>query len=110
VPLWFSAAHASAHPGRWAGSPNAVLESLACGTPCLASDLPEMREAIPTRASGILVPRTPQGFARGLAAVLATRTGPPQSPRTWSDVGRDVVSYFEERCGVAQEAVASGVL
>ncbi|MCK6458958.1 MAG: glycosyltransferase, partial [Planctomycetes bacterium] len=59
VPLWFSAADASAHPGRWAGSPNAVLESLACGTRCLASDIPEMREALPSRAEGVLAPRTP---------------------------------------------------
>ncbi len=99
VPLWFAAADASAHAGCWAGSPNAVLESLACGTPCLASDLPEMREAIPTRAEGLLAARTPAAFARGLGAILAARAGPPPTTRTWSDVGRDVLAYFEERCG-----------
>ena len=107
VPLWFAAADASAHPGRWAGSPNAVLESLACGTPCLAADLPEMREAIPTRAEGLLVARTPAGFARGLEAILAARTGTPRPPRTWSDVGRDVLSYFEERSGKPRDAAAT---
>lgn len=99
VPVWYAAADASAHPGRWAGSPNAVLESLACGTPCLASDLPEMREAIPTRAEGLLAERTPVGFARGLMAILASRVGPPRPPRTWAEVGRDVLGYFEERVG-----------
>jgi glycosyltransferase involved in cell wall biosynthesis len=98
VPLFFAAADASAHPGRWAGSPNAVLESLACGTPCLASDIPEMREAIPTRSEGLLAERTPEGFARGLMALLAARAGEPRPPRTWEDVGRDVLAYFEERC------------
>ncbi len=106
VPLWFSAADASAHPGRWAGSPNAVLESLACGTRCLASDIPEMREALPSRAEGILAPRTPEAFARGLAAVLEARSETPRPARTWSDVGREVLAYFEERCG-APAAVAS---
>ncbi|MFI5402178.1 MAG: glycosyltransferase [Planctomycetota bacterium] len=99
VPFWLAAADASAHPGRWAGSPNAVHESLACGTPCLASDLPEMREAIPTSAEGLLVERTHAGFASGLAAILRPRAGPPRTPRSWSEVGRDVLAYFEERCG-----------
>jgi glycosyltransferase involved in cell wall biosynthesis len=99
VPVWYAAADASAHPGKWAGSPNAVLESLACGTPCLASDLPEMREAIPSRAEGLLAERTPAGFARALMALLAARVGTPKQPRTWKDVGRDVLSYFEERVG-----------
>jgi glycosyltransferase involved in cell wall biosynthesis len=99
VPLWFAAANASVHPGRWAGSPNAVLESLACGTPCLASDLPEMREAIPTRAEGLLAARTPAALAQGLATLLAAPAGTPHAPRTWADVGRDVLAYFEERCG-----------
>jgi len=101
VPVWFAAADASAHAGRWAGSPNAVLESLACGTPCLASDLPEMREAIPTRDEGLLAARTPEAFARGLGAILAARAGPTRATRTWSDVGREVLAYFEERCGKA---------
>ena len=99
VPIWFAAANGSVHPGRWAGSPNAVLESLACGTPCLASDLPEMREAIPTPAEGLHALRTPAAFAKGLAMLLATPAGTPHVPRTWSDVGRDVLAYFEERCG-----------
>lgn len=99
VPLWFSAADASAHPGKWAGSPNAVLESLACGTRCLASDIPEMREALPTRAEGILAPRTPEAFAKGLGAVLDASGEAPRPARTWSDVGREVLAYFEERCG-----------
>jgi len=105
VPLWLASADASAHPGRWAGSPNAVLESLACGTRCLASDLPEMREALPTRADGVLAARTPEAFAKGLVAVLEERGEAPRPARTWSDVGREVLAYFEERCGV-RDAVA----
>jgi glycosyltransferase involved in cell wall biosynthesis len=107
VPLWFSAADASAHPGRWAGSPNAVLESLACGTRCLASDIPEMREALPSRADGVLAPRTPEAFAKGLAAVLESRGEAPRPARTWSDVGREVLAYFEERCGRARAPLGS---
>jgi glycosyltransferase involved in cell wall biosynthesis len=106
VPLWFSAADASVHPGRWAGSPNAVLESLACGTRCLASDIPEMREAMPSQAEGVLAGRTPEAFARGLAAVLEARGEAPRPARTWADVGREVLAYFEERRGTSAPAAS----
>jgi len=94
VPLWFAAANASAHPGLWAGCPNAVLESLACGTPCLASDLPEMREALPSRTEGILVRRDPSAFARGLMMLLAAFAGNPRPPRTWDDVAGEVLAFY----------------
>ena len=99
VPLWFSAADASLHPGRWAGCPNAVLESLACGTPCLAGDLPEMREVISSDIDGLLVAREAGAIARGLHRILdRAMTERPIAKRTWDDVGREVVSLLETRC------------
>jgi hypothetical protein len=81
-----------------------VLESLACGTPCLAGDLPEMREAIASRTEGVLVPRTPSALARGMMMMLAAYAGPPRTPRTWAEVGRDVLAYFDERIDAARDA------
>jgi glycosyltransferase involved in cell wall biosynthesis len=76
-----------------------VLESLACGTPCLGSDLPEMREVIVSPRQGALVPRTPAGVARGLAEIVAG-TWPLEdltaAPRTWDDVARTVMTCFEQ--------------
>jgi hypothetical protein len=66
-----------------------------------------MREALPSRADGVLAPRTPEAFARGLAAVLESRGDAPRPARTWSDVGREVLAYFEERCGRARAPLGS---
>jgi glycosyltransferase involved in cell wall biosynthesis len=96
VPAWYCAADASALISDREGCPNVVLESLACGTPCLGSDLPEMREVIVSPRQGTLVPRTPAGVARGLAEIVAG-TWPVEDltaePRTWDDVALEV-----ERC------------
>ncbi|MDH3591045.1 MAG: glycosyltransferase [Planctomycetota bacterium] len=94
IPLWFNAADGSLHPGASAGSPNAVLESLACGTPCLVTDLPEFREVVHSDAQGIAVARTQQAIARAIA-ILVDRAPAGRDltdpPRTWDDVGREVL-------------------
>ncbi len=98
IPLWFAAANASLHPGSHAGCPNAVLESLACGTPCLASDIPEMHEVIDAERQGILVAREPAAIARGIARLLRRADSPavrPAAPRTWAQVAGEVSDLFE---------------
>jgi glycosyltransferase involved in cell wall biosynthesis len=99
VPAWYCAADASALISEREGCPNVVLESLACGTPCLGSDLPEMHEVIASPRQGTLVPRTPAGVARGLREIVAG-TWPVEDltavPRTWDDVAREVVGCFEK--------------
>jgi glycosyltransferase involved in cell wall biosynthesis len=97
VPAWYSAADASALISDREGCPNVVLESLACGTPCVGSDLPEMREVIVSPRQGTLVPRTPAGVAQGMAEIVAG-TWPVEDltaePRTWDDVARKVETCF----------------
>jgi teichuronic acid biosynthesis glycosyltransferase TuaC len=98
VPAWYGAADASALISDREGCPNVVLESLACGTPCLGSDLPEMREVIVARRQGLLVPRTPAAVARGLTGILSG-TWPAEDltaePRTWDEVARMVMTCLE---------------
>lgn len=62
-------------PSLWyENSPNALLESLACGTPVIASDLGSMRDSLYGTGAGILFPA---GDHRGLADALHTAlTGP----------------------------------
>ena len=100
IPLWFSAADASALLSEREGSPNVVLESLACGTPCLVTDLPEMREAIPSEDHGVFVERSVDGAARGLAEIASRAGGvAPAAPRSWSVVADEVLACFERVLG-----------
>ena len=58
----------SAAPSLWPeNTPNAILESLACGTPVVASDLGSMREILYGESAGVL---TPAGDPRALAGAL----------------------------------------
>jgi teichuronic acid biosynthesis glycosyltransferase TuaC len=55
VPLYFSAAEASILASYREGCPNAVLESLACGTPVVASDVGAVRDILPEPDVGRIV-------------------------------------------------------
>ena len=70
------AAYASASllllPSYVEGHSNVILEALAAGLPCVASDVPGIRETITDGREGILVPpRDPDALARAAARVLA---------------------------------------
>ena len=100
VPLWFSAADASVLLSEHAGSPNVVLESLACGTLCLVTDLPEMREAIPSKDHGVFVECSVDGAARGLVEIASRAGGVvPVAPRGWSVVAGEVLACLERVLG-----------
>jgi glycosyltransferase involved in cell wall biosynthesis len=97
VPLWFSAADFSVLLSDREGCPNVVLESLACGVPCLASDLPEMQEVIRDPSEGLLVSRSERDLARAFAGMNERASRPlDREPRTWRDVASEVLEYLAE--------------
>jgi glycosyltransferase involved in cell wall biosynthesis len=93
---WYSAADAFVLPSRLEGSPNAVLEALACGTPVVATPVGEIPEVLADSGGGVLAPREGDGnLAPAIAAALdrdwdraALRWWALR--RRWADVGEAV--------------------
>ncbi|MFO6448842.1 glycosyltransferase [Erythrobacter sp. NE805] len=70
MPLILSAADVMVLPTVAEGLANAWVESLACGTPVVTSDVGGARELINSETAGRLVARTPAAVAAGINAVL----------------------------------------
>lgn len=78
-------------PSLWyENTPNALLESLACGTPVLASDLGSLHDLLEGTGAGVLFP---PGDASALAAALETTLTGADLP----DMGRRAHALAVER-------------
>jgi glycosyltransferase involved in cell wall biosynthesis len=68
-------------PSRWEGMPNALLEAMACGLPCVATRVSGSEDIIDDGVNGLLVePKSPPAMAEALNRIihdveLATRLG-----------------------------------
>jgi glycosyltransferase involved in cell wall biosynthesis len=71
---WYNAADVLVLCSTMEGSPNVVLESLACGTPVIATAVGGIPEVVQGRAGRLLESRTHTELAR---AVLDLRSSPP---------------------------------
>ncbi len=105
VPLFFSAADASVLASYREGCPNVVLESLACGTPVVATDVGAVPDILPTPAAGRIVPlHDPEALSRALAEVLAVEWPPGEvvensGVRSWAEVASEVENVFKKIAG-----------
>jgi teichuronic acid biosynthesis glycosyltransferase TuaC len=69
---WLSAANIFCLPSRNEGTPNVVIEALACGRPVVASAVGGIPDLIRPAVNGLLVdPGDSQALARGLSGALA---------------------------------------
>ena len=53
-------------PSHFEGMPKALLEAMACETPCLGADVRGIRDILTDETTGLVVPPTPEGLAAGL--------------------------------------------
>ena len=96
VPLYFAAADASVLASYREGCPNVVLESLACGTPVVATDVGAVQDIVHPGRNGEIVPaRDADALAAGLVRALARNWDARQvamstSVRSWDEVARQV--------------------
>jgi glycosyltransferase involved in cell wall biosynthesis len=86
-----------------------LLESLACGTPVVASDLPGVRTVVDHERDGLLVP---PGDPMALAAALSRLGGDPDWRQAMGAAGRRKVEarYRWERIGERLEQIYTEVL
>lgn len=89
LPALYSGADVFVFPSVYEGFGIPVMEARACGTPIVATDIPEIREAGGEHA--IYIEPTLSGIAAGILAALADRRSarPDRSKLwTWEDSGR----------------------
>lgn len=70
VPEWLCAADLFVFPTRAEGSPNAILEAMACGLPVVSSDIPAVREVVGPEQGLLVDPDDVAGIAGAVERIL----------------------------------------
>jgi glycosyltransferase involved in cell wall biosynthesis len=102
---YFSAADASVLSSSREGWANVLLESMACGTPVIASNIPGNPEVVQEHAAGLVVAdNTPDGIAAGIRKIFAdmpdraaTRTYAERF--SWDETTQGQIALFREVTG-----------
>ncbi|PIE33102.1 hypothetical protein CSA56_13030 [candidate division KSB3 bacterium] len=82
---WYSAADVFCLVSSREGCPNVILESLACGTPIVATPVGDIPKLVPRQDLGILVERNVESIRRGIVEALE---------QTWNHDG--IVEYAQQ--------------
>ena len=98
--LWYSAADVFCLASSREGWPNVLLESLACGTPVVATPVGGIPEIVSSERIGLLTQRNEQEIAEGISNALKK---PWQSDaiiqyarqHTWNEVALSALHVFE---------------
>ncbi|NUZ05148.1 glycosyltransferase family 4 protein [Piscinibacter koreensis] len=100
LPVWYSAADMLVLASSREGWANVLLESMACGTPVVATDVGGTAEVMAPPRTGQLVPRRDaHSVAQGIRALLANPPSRVDVRRyaecfSWSSTSRSQVSLF----------------
>jgi glycosyltransferase involved in cell wall biosynthesis len=101
VPKYYQAADISVLASWREGCPNTVIESLACGTPVVATDVGSVRWMIDERTNGRVVPIRDAGALGSAIQSLLEQSPLPDivrnsdAVRSWDAVADDVLTAFE---------------
>jgi len=98
LPDWYRAADLSVLSSRSEGIPNVLRESLACGTPFVATRVGDVAEFCPDAVDDLVPPGDPAALAAALHRVLSGRLtchSLPQ-PATWEDNAVEVAEILSD--------------
>jgi len=98
IPDWYRAADLTVLSSHSEGLPNVLRESLACGTPFVATDVGSIREIAVSEASCLATPCNPLAFAQAVQEMLrpeARLAATAYLPRTWNDTARETGQLLE---------------
>ena len=99
IPHYFRAADVSVLASYWEGCPNAVVESLACGTPVVGTPVGSVPEIISPEKNGVIVPMgNVDALAEGIQHVLDREWLPEKLSRTvksWDEVAQKVYEVLK---------------
>jgi glycosyltransferase involved in cell wall biosynthesis len=96
LPDWYRSADLTVLPSRSEGIPNVLYESIACGTPFVASDVGGVSEVADPRLDRLVPPGAPRLLASAVRDVLSSpATGERRlMPWTWEEQGQAIESVF----------------
>lgn len=100
MPVVLSAADIMVLPTASEGLANAWVEALACGTPCITSNVGGAPELFTTAAAGRLVPRDANRIAHAMRDILADPPKPQAVSESveqfsWENNGAALAAHFE---------------
>lgn len=112
--FWYSASEVSCLASSREGWPNVLFESLACGTPVVATRVGGAPEVITRPELGILVDQDPRALATALAAALNRNWDREliidfARLRTWDSVAAEMDGYLQSvstKFRISREAMA----
>ena len=98
---WYNAADVFCLASFREGWPNVVMESLACGTPVVATRVYGTPEILVSPDLGILVDPTPESIGAGLRDALQTNWNRPKirahmETHTWRNIAGKIRTVFQE--------------
>jgi glycosyltransferase involved in cell wall biosynthesis len=107
---WLAAADVFVLPSASEGLPGALIEAMAAGLPCIATDIPGNRDLIRNEITGLLVPvDSTDGLASAITRVLSDHALSERLARNGQDLvfsENDELKAFDAWCALFAELVS----